>query len=70
MFLFQDFLRNKNIKKIDHRSKECDFKYQKYFPAIPSFDIKLADISSLDNIIIVGAMANNFIKYKGKNISE
>ena len=55
MFLFQDLLRNKNVKKIDHRSKECDFRYQKNFPAIPSFDIKLADIQSLDNIIIVGA---------------
>ena len=28
---------------------------KKNFPAIPSFDIKLADIQSLDNIIIVGA---------------
>ncbi len=55
MFLFQDLLRNKNVRKIDHRSKECDFRYQKNFPAIPSFDIKLADIQSLDNIIIVGA---------------
>ena len=32
MFLFQDFLRNKNVKKIDHRSKECDFRYQKNYP--------------------------------------
>ena len=55
MFLFQDLLRNKNVKKIDHRSKECDFRYQKNFPTIPSFDIKLVDIQSLDNIIIVGA---------------
>ena len=55
MFLFQDFLRNKNVKKIDHRSKECDFRYQKNYPTIPSFDIKLIDIPSLDNIIIVGA---------------
>ena len=55
MFLFQDFLRNKNVKKIDHRSKECDFRYQNNYPIIPSFDIKLVDIQSLDNIIIVGA---------------
>ncbi len=55
MFLFQDFLRNKNVKKIDHRSKECDFRYQKNYPIIPSFDIKLVDIQSLDNIMIVGA---------------
>lgn len=55
MFLFQDFLRNKNVKKIDHRSKECDFRYQKNYPTIPSFDIKLVDIESLDNIVIVGA---------------
>ncbi len=54
MFLFQDLLRNKKIGKIDHRSKECDFRYQNYFPAIPSFDIKLEDIQSLDNIVIVG----------------
>ena len=55
MFLFQDLLRKKNVRKIDHRSKECDFRYQNNYPTIPSFDIKLADIQSLDNIIIVGA---------------
>jgi len=54
MFLFQHLLRENNIGKIDHRSKECDFRYQKNFPTIPSFDIKLSEIKNLDNIIIIG----------------
>ena len=55
MFLFQHLLRENNVKKIDHRSKECDFRYQKNFPSIPSFDVKLSDIKNFDNIIIIGA---------------
>ena len=54
MFLFQHLLRVNNIKKIDHRSKESDFRYQKNYPSIPSFDIKLSEIKNLDNIIIIG----------------
>ena len=55
MFLFQYLLRKNDVKKIDHRSKESDFRYQKNYPSIPSFDIKLSDIQNLDNIIIIGA---------------
>tara|TARA_B100000035_G_scaffold213734_1_gene183167 strand:+ start:8299 stop:10539 length:2241 start_codon:yes stop_codon:yes gene_type:complete len=55
MFLFQHLLRQNDVEKIDHRSMECDFRYQNNFPAIPSFDIKLSDIKNIDNIIIVGA---------------
>ena len=55
MYLFQDLLRNNNINKIDHRTKECDFRYQNDFPVIPSFDIKISDIPQMDNIIIIGS---------------
>ena len=53
MYLFQKILRNKGIYNIDHRSKECDFRYQDNFPTIPSFDIKLSDIKAMDNIILL-----------------
>tara|TARA_Y100000768_G_scaffold88699_1_gene63701 strand:- start:4081 stop:6321 length:2241 start_codon:yes stop_codon:yes gene_type:complete len=53
MYLFQKILRENNIYKIDHRVKECDFKYQSKYPVIPSFDCKLNDILSMDNIILV-----------------
>ena len=54
MYLFQKLLRDNNVSKIDHRSKECDFRYQDDYPVIPSFDIKLSEITQMDNIIIVG----------------
>ena len=53
MYLFQKILRDNNIYKIDHRAKECDFKYQSKYPLIPSFDCKLNDIHNMDNIILV-----------------
>ena len=55
MLLFQKILRENNIFNIDHRSKECDFRYQDNYPIIPSFDIKLSQIKDMDNIIILGA---------------
>ena len=54
MYLFQKLLRFHGISKIDHRTKECDFRYQSNYPALPSFDIKLSDIENMENIIIVG----------------
>ena len=53
MYLFQKLLRDNNVSKIDHRSKER-FSYQDDYPIIPSFDIKLSEIAQMDNIIIVG----------------
>ena len=53
MYLFQKILRDSGISNIDHRSKECDFKYQENYPVIPSFDIKLSEIESMDNIILI-----------------
>ena len=53
MYLFQKILRENGINKIDHRAKECDFKYQSKYPLIPSFDCKLNDIHNMDNIILV-----------------
>jgi len=53
MYLFQKLLRDKGVNNIDHRSKECDFRYQENYPVIPSFDIKLNDIKTIDNIILV-----------------
>ena len=53
MYLFQKLLRDKGIYNIDHRSKECDFNYQDDYPTIPSFDIKLNEIETMDNIILV-----------------
>jgi len=53
MYLFQKILRDIGIFNIDHRSKECDFKYQDKYPVIPSFDIKLSEIESMENIILV-----------------
>ena len=53
MYLFQKLLRDKGIYNIDHRSKECDFSYQDNYPVIPSFDIKLNEIETMDNIILV-----------------
>ena len=55
MYLFQKLLRDKDIHRIDHRSKECDFRYQDNYPIIPSFDCRLTDIYDFDNIVIVGA---------------
>ncbi len=54
MYLFQQLLRNSGINKIDHRSRECDFRYQDNFPILPSLDCKLSDIPCFDNIITVG----------------
>ena len=54
MYLFQKLLRFHGISKIDHRTKECDFRYQINYPTLPSFDIKLSDIENMENIIIVG----------------
>ena len=53
MYLFQKILREIGISYIDHRVKECDFKYQDKYPVIPSFDIKLSEIESMENIILV-----------------
>jgi NADH-quinone oxidoreductase subunit G len=53
MYLFQKILREIGVSNIDHRSKECDFGYQDYYPIIPSFDIKLSEIESMENIILV-----------------
>ena len=53
MYLFQKILREIGISNIDHRSKECDFKYQDKYPVIPSFDIKISEIESMENIILV-----------------
>ena len=53
MYLFQKILRDSGISNIDHRSKECDFRYQENYPVIPSFDIKLSEIASMENIILV-----------------
>ena len=53
MYLFQKILREIGISNIDHRSKECDFGYQDYYPIIPSFDIKLSEIEFMENIILV-----------------
>ena len=53
MYLFQKILRDIGISNIDHRSKECDFKYQDKYPIIPSLDIKLSEIESMENIILV-----------------
>ena len=54
MYMFQKILRAKGITKIDHRAKECDFRYQDKYPTIPSFDVKLSDICNMDNIILIG----------------
>ena len=53
MYLFQKILRENNVHKIDHRAKECDFKYQSKYPLIPSFSCTLNDIYHMDNIILV-----------------
>lgn len=53
MYLFQKLLRENGIINIDHRTKECDFRYQSKYPVIPSFDIKINDITNMDNIILV-----------------
>ena len=53
MYLFQKILRDSGITNIDHRTKECDFRYQESYPVIPSFDIKLSEIESMENIILV-----------------
>jgi len=53
MYVFQKILRENGISRIDHRAKECDFKYQSKYPLIPSFDCTLNDILDMDNIILV-----------------
>ncbi len=53
MYIFQKILRHSGIYNIDHRAKECDFKYQANYPVIPSFDCTLNDIQHMDNIILV-----------------
>ena len=63
MYLFQKLLRDNNVSKIDHRSKECDFRYQDDYPVIPSFDIKLSEIAEMDNIIIVGTNITREFQY-------
>jgi NADH-quinone oxidoreductase subunit G len=53
MYLFQKILRENGVSNIDHRTKECDFRYQANYPIIPSFDIKINDIANMDNIILI-----------------
>jgi len=53
MYLYQKILRENGITNIDHRTKECDFRYQENYPVIPSFDIKINDLAKMDNIILV-----------------
>lgn len=53
MYIFQKILRENGITNIDHRTKECDFRYQANYPIFPSFDIKINDIAAMDNIILV-----------------
>ena len=53
MYMFQKILRENSIANIDHRTKECDFRYQANYPVIPSFDIKINDLVNMDNIILI-----------------
>ena len=53
MYMFQKILRENGIANIDHRTKECDFRYQANYPVIPSFDIKINDLVNMDNIILI-----------------
>ena len=54
LYLFQKLFKGLDINNIDHRTNECDFRYQDNFPIMPSLGCNLKDIDNYDNIILVG----------------
>ncbi len=54
LFLFKKILKKHNINNLDHRTNECDYGYQEFFPLMPTLGCNLNEINSLDNIVLVG----------------
>lgn len=57
MYLFQKMLRGLSVEHIDHRIQQQDFSHQTALPIHPSLGCDIADIETLDTVLLVGSFA-------------
>lgn len=55
LFLLQKFTRALGCPHIDHRIRQQDFSDQDSMPAFPALGVKIAELSQLDSVLLVGS---------------
>lgn len=55
LYLLQKWLRTFGCSNVDHRLRQQDFSDQDLMPEYPHLGLKIVDIDSLDNILLIGS---------------